>query len=909
LRNSLSLAVERGPVEARPIAEEILNLLPDTGDILITVDDTSRYNLNAAVTLSPLTHMWLFTAEGRTGLHYETVFHETLHAYVALKYRTLRDALGRFQNEGETPIEDTATLALAQFARVWGEFRTASANERTIDPQLAIAITDARNNPDEFFVRSLTDSTFQKYLSEKRYEGRTLWSRFKSWLKTNVFGIPKADVAPSWLDAALLASREVAKTLQPRSDQKTGTKTKHADRVPSVELEIENRDADHLRAWMDASSAIDSEGSPILVFHGTRRAFDNFEMHSPRGALGNPAGAYFTADRHVAQRYAENDDGELDEKSRVIAAYIRIRDDEDGKIIDSAYRGREYVIFKPENILVQSANVLRFPSSVETAEASRTRIHEETTEFRSWFGNSKVVDRGGKPLVMYHGSNACFRAFDPDKAGKNFRMGEVGMYFTSSPEQASMYAQHRQDGSPTVYPVYLSLQNPLILEEDAGWGGVLSLIENNKSVKAKVRKAIASGLHDGVIARDMNPGADGEPETVVIALRPEQVKSAFGNSGAFDPESPDMNASRTRVQEFSDEFRAWFGNSKVVDEQGKAIVVYHGTVANFSKFDPKESCDGGFHFGTSEAATARLNYLTEGADDTVQPNVMPAYLSIKNPKQIDYDPFDEDSWAGVIVEAKASGHDGVVYPNSVEGGESWVAFRADQIKSAIGNRGTFDPNDPDISASRNRIHEESENFKAWFANSKAVDASSRPLVLYHGSNADFKVFDLNYSWGGTAGTAFYFGDAETAGRYGGEDGEMGRRVMPVYLSLQNPASDTELDEFEERADRGEFTQDEISSELIKAGFDGVISEYRNIYVAFHPNQIKSAIGNVGSFDPDNPDIMASRRAPINTAHSCIDASYNGTPPEPVSGVGTGCIIEDETGRFNLKKFAPGRRSP
>jgi hypothetical protein len=168
---------------------------------------------------------------------------------------------------------------------------------------------------------------------------------------------------------------------------------------------------------------------------------------------------------------------------------------------------------------------------------------------------------------------------------------------------------------------------------------------------------------------------------------------------------------------------------------------------------------------------------------------------------------------------------------------------------------------------------------------------------------------LNYSWGGTAGTAFYFGDAETAGRYGGEDGEMGRRVMPVYLSLQNPASDTELDEFEERADRGEFTQDEISSELIKAGFDGVISEYRNIYVAFHPNQIKSAIGNVGSFDPDNPDIMASRRAPINTAHSCIDASYNGTPPEPVSGVGTGCIIEDETGRFNLKKFAPGRRSP
>jgi len=34
-------------------------------------------------------------------------------------------------------------------------------------------------------------------------------------------------------------------------------------------------------------------------------------------------------------------------------------------------------------------------------------------------------------------------------------------------------------------------------------------------------------------------------------------------------------------------FVKWFGDSKVVDDAGKPLVVYHGTRASFSKFDPK----------------------------------------------------------------------------------------------------------------------------------------------------------------------------------------------------------------------------------------------------------------------------------------------------------------------------------
>jgi hypothetical protein len=43
------------------------------------------------------------------------------------------------------------------------------------------------------------------------------------------------------------------------------------------------------------------------------------------------------------------------------------------------------------------------------------------------------------------------------------------------------------------------------------------------------------------------------------------------------------------------------------------------------------------------------------------------------------------------------GYDGVFYENALEGdGISYIAFHPTQIKSAIGNRGTFDPENPDI---------------------------------------------------------------------------------------------------------------------------------------------------------------------------------------------------------------------
>lgn len=213
LRKAMLAISESGPKELRPLAAQIERLLPKDG-VQLTIDDTSRLNLHGLVRLSPSVHMTLLTAEGRTGLSYETLLHEALHVAVAARYKSLSVGMER-ENDGVTGLKaPRAAEALRQFHDVWSEFKDATGAEKFADRQLAMVVGEARANPDEFFVRALTDPTLQRYLTGKQYEGQTLWQRFKDWVKTSLLGIPKSGTAPSWLDAALTASHDLSHAME-----------------------------------------------------------------------------------------------------------------------------------------------------------------------------------------------------------------------------------------------------------------------------------------------------------------------------------------------------------------------------------------------------------------------------------------------------------------------------------------------------------------------------------------------------------------------------------------------------------------------------------------------------------------------------------------------------------------------
>lgn len=156
-------------------------------------------------------------------------------------------------------------------------------------------------------------------------------------------------------------------------------------------------------------------------------------------------------------------------------------------------------------------------------------------------------------------------------------------------------------------------------------------------------------------------------------------------------------------------------------------------------------------------------------------------------------------------------------------------------------------------------------FRQWFAGSALADDQGRPLVLYHGARPgmDITEFRLNHETDGIyftpdplyaeGFTNELFSDEPTTGA-----------ILPVYLSIKNPlivrAEDGD-DDWLSFVDRGLNRQ-----ELIAKGYDGAILIEGSTGIidqvqAYYPHQIKSAIGNAGTFSPETPDIRFSRNDP------------------------------------------------
>lgn len=180
-------------------------------------------------------------------------------------------------------------------------------------------------------------------------------------------------------------------------------------------------------------------------------------------------------------------------------------------------------------------------------------------------------------------------------------------------------------------------------------------------------------------------------------------------------------------------------------------------------------------------------------------------------------------------------------------------------------------------------------FRAWFGNSKVVDAHGNPLRVYHGTMDNFDTFARarNGASGAREGAlGFWFTDnsqvasdfAEWASR--AYDASI---VMPVYLKIQHPWIVKAYAEIRELVDRHtkfsqpphRMMQDKVDyaaarQELIDHGYDGIIlpntltdspDEHTLItqYVALYSNQIKSATGNQGRYDDANPSITEAHR--------------------------------------------------
>lgn len=153
-------------------------------------------------------------------------------------------------------------------------------------------------------------------------------------------------------------------------------------------------------------------------------------------------------------------------------------------------------------------------------------------------------------------------------------------------------------------------------------------------------------------------------------------------------------AIQAKARTYSESFKNWFGESKVVDENGEPLVVYHGTGAP-SKIEEFKSRNNKIWFTNKTTAQAYADFDQDMRDEVgidSSNNIYPVFLSIKFPKY-----FDNDSYK-TLESFESAENDGIIATNvsDYEGSqEQIVVFNSNQIKS-IDNQGTFSTQDNNI---------------------------------------------------------------------------------------------------------------------------------------------------------------------------------------------------------------------
>ena len=211
-------------------------------------------------------------------------------------------------------------------------------------------------------------------------------------------------------------------------------------------------------------------------------------------------------------------------------------------------------------------------------------------------------------------------------------------------------------------------------------------------------------------------------------------------------------------------FKNWFGDwendpenaSKVVDENGEPMVVWHGRSAEFNTFEKKEGVR--FIMGLEDKVKAEGFFFSpdkvlaeEFASNSSRhrggkANVVPCFLNIRKPMDLtgeDYDRIYEDvtGWEymvgmdtqdnlwgimdeeGMADKIKEKGYDGAIFVEEVDDSYeptkiSYCALDANQIKSAENNNGDFSADNNDIRFSLKSMMAKPEGWKQ--ANKKAI---------------------------------------------------------------------------------------------------------------------------------------------------------------------------------------------
>jgi hypothetical protein len=142
--------------------------------------------------------------------------------------------------------------------------------------------------------------------------------------------------------------------------------------------------------------------------------------------------------------------------------------------------------------------------------------------------------------------------------------------------------------------------------------------------------------------------------------------------------------------------------AKFLEESQAKDRLYHATGDDFKAFAPEKTHPES-KFGEGIYMTPNTNKANFFANIRTRQGknaqIMPVYSSVKNPYEIQG--VQNIPMNGIDTnKLKSLGYDGVMYRDEAGALQEVVAFEPTQVKSAIGNRGTYDITKPDINEAK-----------------------------------------------------------------------------------------------------------------------------------------------------------------------------------------------------------------
>jgi hypothetical protein len=455
---------------------------------------------------------------------------------------------------------------------------------------------------------------------------------------------------------------------------------------------------DVLAGFQQGAAAEMAGGKPVFqteAWHGSPHAFDRFsteKIGTGEGAQAFGYGLYFTDKEEIARHYAENvkPDAQAPPRRTFLGNELTPGTPEYHAATLLERSGRTLAGVKKEvkgwiKEAKPGENVDGYKKTLATLERAKTKkdfgvLKPAKNIYRATINEGKedVWLDWDKPV-----SGDTLRAIN--KLAESKGIGEL--------YKGNLDASGDINGEDVYRDLSSLLAKP---QKDFGWERVATTINDRNAND----KAASSFLKEA--------GIDG------IRYPTESLSGKTGtgkyNYVVFDENSVKINEriqyQAAKKQTETPAFKEWFGDSKVVDDNGDPLVVYHGTTQDFSEFDTHNAA-----FFTDDNSMADT-YSGGGKKPYKGGQTVPVYLSLKNPLSVDAQgsrwnniEYEDDiiNTDDLVDMARSKGHDGIIVKNIMDGGSStymfgniYAAFEPTQIKSAIGNRGTFDPNNPDI---------------------------------------------------------------------------------------------------------------------------------------------------------------------------------------------------------------------